>query len=71
MNNLLNALYGNLLRDLNGIDKTIYHTPKYSKVPYLTSVRSQDDPTINRNSSCPCGSGKKFKNCCLKLKEDE
>lgn len=21
---------------------------------------------INRNDSCPCGSGKKYKNCCLK-----
>ena len=23
-------------------------------------------PKIGRNDSCPCGSGKKFKNCCLK-----
>ena len=25
---------------------------------------------IGRNALCPCGSGKKYKNCCL-LKEDE
>ena len=23
-----------------------------------------DGPTIGRNDSCPCGSGKKYKNCC-------
>ena len=23
------------------------------------------DPKIGRNSLCPCGSGKKFKKCCL------
>jgi SWIM/SEC-C metal-binding protein len=23
---------------------------------------------VNRNSPCPCGSGKKFKKCCLNLK---
>ncbi|WP_283242707.1 YecA family protein [Marinifilum caeruleilacunae] len=26
----------------------------------------QQDVKINRNDACPCGSGKKYKNCCLK-----
>ncbi len=30
----------------------------------LEPVRS--DPKIQRNSPCPCGSGKKYKNCCIK-----
>ena len=31
-----------------------------------TSVQGADTPRVGRNSPCPCGSGKKFKNCCLK-----
>ena len=23
------------------------------------------EPKIQRNQTCPCGSGKKFKNCCI------
>lgn len=26
---------------------------------------ARDYPKIGRNDSCPCGSGKKYKNCCL------
>lgn len=26
---------------------------------------------INRNSTCPCGSNKKYKNCCLKIVEEQ
>ena len=29
----------------------------------ITVVRHQ--PTVGRNDPCPCGSGKKFKKCCL------
>jgi len=29
-------------------------------LPYL-----REDPKIGRNESCPCGSGKKFKKCCM------
>lgn len=25
---------------------------------------------IGRNDPCPCGSGKKYKNCCLKINEN-
>jgi uncharacterized protein YecA (UPF0149 family) len=25
----------------------------------------RDEPKINRNEPCPCGSGKKYKKCCL------
>lgn len=26
----------------------------------------RNEPKIQRNENCPCGSGKKFKKCCLK-----
>jgi uncharacterized protein len=31
--------------------------------PRRTSIRST--PKVGRNHPCPCGSGKKFKHCCL------
>ena len=33
---------------------------EYSVLPYV-----KDAPDIGRNDPCPCGSGKKYKNCCL------
>ncbi len=31
--------------------------------PVMPYVR--ETPKVGRNDSCPCGSGKKFKKCCL------
>lgn len=36
--------------------------PAYACMPVETIRR--DGPSVGRNDSCPCGSGKKFKNCC-------
>lgn len=36
------------------------------KNAHTQKVRKFDK--INRNDTCPCGSGKKFKNCCLNKK---
>ena len=33
----------------------------------LLPIRRKN-PKIGRNDPCPCGSGKKYKNCCLKDK---
>ncbi|MBR4861771.1 MAG: preprotein translocase subunit SecA [Firmicutes bacterium] len=30
----------------------------------------RDAPKIGRNDDCPCGSGKKYKNCCMKKNQD-
>lgn len=44
---------------------------------YLRSVRGEVEPIervaskIGRNDPCPCGSGRKYKKCCLDLLEDE
>lgn len=36
----------------------IAHMPKQ---PYI-----REEPRIGRNDPCPCGSGKKYKKCCMK-----
>jgi uncharacterized protein YecA (UPF0149 family) len=41
---------------------------KYRQEDFISSNGSFDNasPKIGRNSPCPCGSGKKYKNCCGK-----
>jgi preprotein translocase subunit SecA len=36
-------------------------TPKKENTPIVNS-----EPKVGRNDPCPCGSGKKYKNCCGK-----
>ena len=36
-------------------------------VPPVTQPIKNKSPKIKRNASCPCGSGKKYKKCCLKF----
>ena len=40
------------------------HLSKKEREAIIVPVRSE--PKIQRNEKCPCGSGKKYKNCCLK-----
>ena len=35
-------------------------------VPTKGQTVRRDSPKIGRNDPCPCGSGKKFKNCCMR-----
>jgi len=51
-----------------------YWIEKYgSKIPDITAPsrligcndRRKDPPKIRRNDPCPCGSGLKFKSCCI------
>jgi len=37
--------------------------PKMKQTKAFTIVR--DEPKISRNGPCPCGSGMKYKKCCL------
>lgn len=37
--------------------------PKKKQAENTTYVRSE--PTVGRNDPCPCGSGKKYKRCCM------
>ena len=52
----------------------IEHAPKREaqKVEMVTNrgqvvqeVQATEKKTVGRNDPCPCGSGKKYKNCCL------
>jgi uncharacterized protein YchJ len=33
---------------------------------HYAPVRQVHSPKVGRNDPCPCGSGKKYKNCCLR-----
>jgi len=35
---------------------------EYPQLPYV-----KESPDIGRNDPCPCGSGKKYKKCCMNL----
>jgi preprotein translocase subunit SecA len=56
---------GAALQALNSLDKgtKINQTPDNSNV---SQTVVNDGPKVGRNDSCPCGSGKKYKNCCGK-----
>lgn len=38
--------------------------PKMKQADNIPIVR--DEPMIGRNEPCPCGSGKKYKKCCMR-----
>jgi hypothetical protein len=51
-------------KDVEALDNETYgHLPKKERHVELYPVRSE--PKIPRNSPCPCGSGKKYKHCCI------
>ena len=41
----------------------VYHRPM--EVPPTPKQMARKPPKVGRNEPCPCGSGKKFKKCCL------
>ncbi len=38
-------------------------TPQHERLPPVSTVKSEK-PRVGRNDPCPCGSGKKYKQCC-------
>ena len=53
------------LGDLIGTKPTEMNTP-LPMMPVSTPYRRpESQPRVGRNDRCPCGSGKKFKNCCI------
>ena len=44
-------------------DSTLPPVPGSAKTPPKTFIR--DDAKVGRNDPCPCGSGKKYKKCCI------
>lgn len=41
------------------------YAPSYDHEPYV-----RPEPKVGRNDPCPCGSGKKYKQCCLKAQQE-
>ena len=48
--------------------ETAVNNQQVSNYKYLGKTHTiiREYEKINRNDKCPCGSGKKYKNCCLK-----
>ena len=59
---LLSKIKENLITFLINIQVTTEN-----KAPQKQEAKSALDEKISRNASCPCGSGKKYKNCCGSL----
>jgi uncharacterized protein len=50
-----------------GVAPFIFRAP-HQPYPYyggVTGTVRRKEPKIGRNEPCPCGSGKKYKKCCL------
>lgn len=41
---------------------------KYTSLKDATNMQIINERKTRRNEPCPCGSGKKFKHCCLDMK---
>jgi preprotein translocase subunit SecA len=55
-------------RQADDIPKNFEHESSASKPePVPAAVASRQGPKVGRNDPCPCGSGKKYKQCCGKL----
>jgi uncharacterized protein YecA (UPF0149 family) len=68
-----------LERRMKEVEAAMYASPKSAPPPKASSAQEQEDfserrlspifrteKQVGRNDPCPCGSGKKFKKCCLK-----
>lgn len=48
---------------------SLYGTVELCKYP-KPDTYIRENPKIGRNDPCPCGSGRKYKRCCLDKKEE-
>ena len=48
-----------------------YDTPKIKRGTPKPVRNSKENPKIGRNEPCPCGSGLKYKKCCINKKQEE
>jgi Mlc titration factor MtfA (ptsG expression regulator) len=51
--------------ELFGFMQKIFNQDLMSRLSAMSRERRKGAPRLGRNSPCPCGSGKKFKKCCL------
>ncbi len=62
-----------VLKDWNYVERIKRHYRMFKDLieeenKDVTSMRSDSRVKIGRNDPCPCGSGKKYKRCCMKKK---
>jgi len=57
----MNKLIAEQIKNLEGT-KT---SKRKSEATYTRIAMEKLYPNVGRNEKCPCGSGKKFKNCCV------
>ena len=73
---MISSIRAETVRRLFAVRIRTQEEPKREKVATITSEGGASDKTVKRqpvvkkakvgrNDPCPCGSGKKYKNCCL------
>lgn len=55
----------NLAPDLIPAHVEVLHKARLTQAKPLPSSANENRPKVGRNEPCPCGSGKKFKKCCM------
>lgn len=50
---------------INAMSDTDYAHLREMSIPPTKKQMARKPPRVGRNETCPCGSGKKFKHCCL------
>lgn len=55
--------HGHAHEDACGCGHDHHHHGHHHHAPVVTYQRAA--PKVGRNDACPCGSGKKYKKCCL------
>ena len=62
--------YLDMVMGMAALAGDVYFPDKQSKKQQRgTRINPRTDPKIGRNEPCPCGSGKKYKKCCLLANE--
>ena len=52
-------------------DKAITDQDRFKQMVIPPTPKQEERRRIGRNDFCPCGSGRKFKVCCLREKKDD
>ena len=58
------------LPELYSMLERVFQQNLRSKISAFATERSRERPRFGRNSPCPCGSGKKYKKCCLRRSKE-
>jgi hypothetical protein len=72
---LLHEIKNVILQDKNYVDRLKRHYRMFKEVIDSEAFEPEEEqavaprPAIGRNDPCPCGSGKKYKHCCDRLKK--